>query len=163
MSATEHRDDRYSVLLGALGATLRITPADSDSGIAVVEHTLPPGALGAPIHRHSREDEISYVLDGELSVQQGEAVSTVGPGEFVVKNRNVWHTFWNAGTEPVRFLELIAPGAFASYFAEMAAVWDGGMPDAETMGELDAIADTYGVDSKPESIPELCQRHGLTF
>jgi quercetin dioxygenase-like cupin family protein len=150
-------------MLGNLGADLKITPDDSDSGIAVVEHTLAPGSLGAPMHRHSREDEISYVLEGEMCVQQGEEVSTVGAGEFVVKDRNVWHTFWNSGSDPVRFLEIIAPGDFANSFAEMAAVWEGGMPDEETMKRIDAIADEYGTESKPESIPELCQRHGLAF
>jgi uncharacterized cupin superfamily protein len=163
MSSKEQNDDKYSVTLGNLGADLKIAPDDSDSGIAVVEHTLAPGSLGAPMHRHSREDEISYVLEGEMSVQQGEEVSAVGAGEFVVKGRNVWHTFWNSGSEPVKFLEIIAPGDFATYFPEMAAVWEGGMPDEETMSQIDAIADKYGVEAKPESIPELCQRHGLAF
>jgi mannose-6-phosphate isomerase-like protein (cupin superfamily) len=150
-------------MLGNLGADLKITPDDSDSGIAVVEHTLAPHSLGAPLHRHSREDEISYVLDGEMSVQQGEEVSTVGAGEFVVKRRDVWHTFWNSGSEPVRFLEIIAPGDFAGYFEEMAEVWEGGMPDEETMRQIGEIGEKYGNESKPESIPELCQRHGLTL
>jgi quercetin dioxygenase-like cupin family protein len=150
-------------MLGTLGADLKIAPGDSDSGIAVVEHTLAPGSLGAPMHRHSREDETSYVLEGEMSVQQGEEVSAVGAGEFIVNGRNVWHTFWNSGPDPVRFLEIIAPGEFSNSFAEMAVVWEGGMPDDETMRQIDAIADKYGTESKPESIPELCQRHGLAF
>jgi quercetin dioxygenase-like cupin family protein len=150
-------------MLGALGAELKIAPGDSDSGIAVVEHTLAPDSLGAPMHRHSHEDEISYVLEGEMSVQQGEEVSTVSAGEFIVKERNVWHTFWNSGAEPVRFLEIIAPGDFANYFKEMAEVWDGGMPDEETMRRIGEIGEKYGNESKPESVPELCQRHGLSF
>jgi quercetin dioxygenase-like cupin family protein len=163
MASSNQISDKYSVTLGNLGADLKIAPDDSDSGIAVVEHTLAPRSLGAPMHRHSHEDEISYVLDGELTVQQGEEVSTVGAEEFVVKGRDVWHTFWNAGSEPVRFLEIIAPGEFADYFEEMADVWDGGMPDEETMRRIGEIGEKYGNESKPESIPELCQRHGLAF
>jgi uncharacterized cupin superfamily protein len=30
---------------------------------ALVEHLLPVKALAAPLHRHSREDEYSYVLE----------------------------------------------------------------------------------------------------
>jgi quercetin dioxygenase-like cupin family protein len=163
MASSNQISDKYSVTLGNLGADLKIAPDDSDSGIAVVEHTLAPRSLGAPMHRHSHEDEISYVLDGELTVQQGEEVWTVGAEEFVVKGRDVWHTFWNAGSEPVRFLEIIAPGEFADYFEEMADVWDGGMPDEETMRRIGEIGEKYGNESKPESIPELCQRHGLAF
>ena len=163
MSSNAQHIDKYNVTLGSLGADLRIASGDSEGGVAVVEHTLPPGSLGAPMHRHSREDEISYVLEGEMSVQQGEEVSTVGAGEFVVKGRNVWHTFWNSGSDPVRFLEIVAPGDFASYFEEMAAVWDGGTPDEETMRRIEEIGDEYGTESRPESIPELCQRHGLAF
>jgi quercetin dioxygenase-like cupin family protein len=163
MTSNSQVSDKYTVTLGTLGADLKIAPGDTDSGIAVVEHTLAPESLGAPLHRHSREDEISYVLEGEMSVQQGEEVSTVGAGEFIVKGRNVWHTFWNSGSEPVRFLELIAPGDFANYFEEMAEVWGGGMPDEETMRQISEIGDKYGNESKPESIPELCQRHGLSF
>jgi quercetin dioxygenase-like cupin family protein len=163
MTSNSQVSDKYTVTLGTLGADLKIAPGDTDSGIAVVEHTLAPESLGAPLHRHSREDEISYVLEGEMSVQQGEEVSTVGAGEFIVKGRNVWHTFWNSESEPVRFLELIAPGDFANYFEEMAEVWGGGMPDEETMRQISEIGDKYGNESKPESIPELCQRHGLSF
>ena len=32
-----------------------------------------------------------------------------GPGDLVFKPRAQWHTFWNAGDEPARILEIIAP------------------------------------------------------
>jgi hypothetical protein len=46
----------------------------SDSGglVAVVEHVLAPGALAAPVHQHSREDEYSVVLEGRLGVFQDD-------------------------------------------------------------------------------------------
>jgi len=84
--------------------------------------------LGAPLHRQSREDEISYVLEGELTVQQGDRRDTAGVGGTIVKPRGVFHTFWNAGVTPVRFLEVIAPGAFAQYFRELAPLLQGGAP-----------------------------------
>jgi quercetin dioxygenase-like cupin family protein len=80
----------------------RATPSLTD--VAIVEHTLPPGKLASPLHRHSREDEITYVLGGRMGVQEGDAVRTVEAGEFAVKERGVWHTFWNPGPEPLRFL-----------------------------------------------------------
>lgn len=163
MGTTPQDDTEYSVELGNLGAELRIASTDTDSGVAVVEHTLAPGKLGAPLHRHTREDEISYVLDGELSVQQGDDISSVGAGEFVVKGRDEWHTFWNAGSEPVRFLEIIAPGDMASYFPDVAGLMGDEMPDEATIGRILEIAGAYGIEMRPESIPELCERHDLSL
>jgi quercetin dioxygenase-like cupin family protein len=161
MSSVRRSDDKYSVTVSNLGADLRIAPDDSESGVSVVEHTLPPKTLGAPIHRHAREDEISYILEGELTVQADGEVSTVPAGEFVVKGRDTWHTFWNAGDEPMRFLELIAPGEFSGFFAEVAPLLAGGPPDEATLAEIDDVAARYELEVQWESIPELCERHGL--
>jgi uncharacterized cupin superfamily protein len=46
----------------------------------IVEHTLEAKSLGAPMHKHTREDEISYLLEGELSVIQNGQIIT--PGNF---------------------------------------------------------------------------------
>jgi uncharacterized cupin superfamily protein len=62
-----------------------------------------------PLHRPSREDEPSYVLEVEMTVLADDELTTVLAGESVVKDRNIWYTFWNAGDDPLRFLEIIAP------------------------------------------------------
>jgi mannose-6-phosphate isomerase-like protein (cupin superfamily) len=55
---------------------------------------------GGTLHRHTREDEYSYVLEGRMGALLGEEVLVAGPGDLVFKPRNQWHTFWNAGDEP---------------------------------------------------------------
>lgn len=65
-----------------------------------------PGLLGAPPHWHTREDELSYVLEGTLTVWREGAVTAAAPGAVIQKPRGEWHTFWNAGPVPVRFLEI---------------------------------------------------------
>lgn len=154
---------KYSVTInGHLGAELKVTPAENEGGVAVVEHTLPPGKLAAPLHRHGNEDEISYILRGEMGVREGDDVFTVEAGEFAVKERDVWHTFWNPGPEPLRFLEIITPGEFAAYFGELAALQpDDGSPDAETMARIEELGASYGFEADPDSVPELLERHGL--
>ncbi|WP_123536041.1 cupin domain-containing protein [Halosimplex salinum] len=164
MSETDDAD-RYAVeagLDGNLGAALRVAPADSESGVAVVEHTLPPETLAAPLHRHENEDEISYILEGRMGIQADDSVRTVTAGEFAVKERERWHTFWNPDTEPLRFLEIVAPGEFASYFEEMAAlVPEDGDLDAEVRREIAELNETYDLAVKPDSVPDLRERHGL--
>src|SRR5207249_687965 len=99
-----------------LGVILRVSSAESGGSVAVIEHTLEPGLISAPPHRHEREDETSYVLEGALTVQIGDEVATIGPGAIIVKPRGIFHTFWNSGTQPLRFLEIISPGGFEQYF-----------------------------------------------
>ena len=154
---------KYDVTInGHLGAKLKVAPDENEGGVAVVEHTLPPGKLAAPLHRHSNEDEISYILRGEMGVQEGDEVFTVEAGDFAVKERDVWHTFWNPGPEPLRFLEIITPGEFAAYFGELAALQpDDGEPGEETIARIRELGASYGFEADPDSVPELLERHGL--
>jgi len=123
---------------------------------ALVEHTLPPRALGSPLHRHTSEDEYSYVLEGRLGAQLGDDVVEAGPGELVQKPRRQEHAFWNAGDEPLRFLEIISPGRFAEYFRELAPVLAAGDQDG-----VQEIAARYELEIDFSTIPVLAERHGL--
>jgi len=49
-------------------------------GLTVIETTVPPGA-GAPMHVHAHEDEIFYVLDGEIVVRVRRGPPCDGGGE----------------------------------------------------------------------------------
>lgn len=125
-------------------------------GFALVEHTLPARALGSPLHRHASEDEHSYVLEGRLGAQLGADVVEAGPGELVRKPRGQEHAFWNAGDEPLRFLEIISPGAFAQYFRELAPVLAVGDQDG-----VQEIAARYELEIDFSTIPALAEHHGL--
>ena len=141
---------------GGLGVEWRIDGPDAGDRFTVVHHPIAPGALAAPLHRHHREDEYSYVLQGTLGALLGEDVVTAGPGTWVFKPREQWHTFWNAGDDPCYLIEVISPGGFENYFREVAASW----------GDLEAFArinDRYELDMDFDSVPELCERFGLTF
>jgi len=147
------------VEIGGFG-TVFLAGADATGGAyALVEHTLAPGLLGAPPHRHAREDELSYVLEGTLTVWRDGAVTEAGPGTVVRKPRGEWHTFWNAGLEPVRFLELISPPAFAGYFRELARlIPPHGAPDPAAIA---ALAGRYGLELDFAALGPLMARYRL--
>ncbi|TFC81352.1 cupin domain-containing protein [Cryobacterium cheniae] len=132
--------------------------ADSGGAIAVVEHLLAPRTLAAPIHRHSREDEYSLVLAGRLGVFEDGDEVVASPGDLVFKPRGRWHTFWNAGEEPLRVLELIVPGGIEQLFRQLAE--PGGEYDPAT---LPPLAAEYGGEVDFEATMPLMQRHGLVF
>jgi hypothetical protein len=112
------------------------------------------------VHRHSREDEYSYVLEGRLGALLGEDVVHAEPGDLVFKPRGQWHTFWNAADEPCRILEIISPGGFEHYFDEMAGLFASTGPDP---AEIAKLAARYGLEFDMERIPQLCAEHGLRF
>src|SRR6266571_8099109 len=62
---------------------------------ALVEHPMAPGVLGSPMHTHSREDQLSYVVYGTVQAQVGDQVVTAGPRKLIWKPRGVPHACWN--------------------------------------------------------------------
>ena len=92
--------DGESVTLQTLGVRFMIPGADTGTRFSLVEHPMPPRGLAAPLHRHNREDEYSFVLEGRMGALLGDDVVEAGPGDLVYKPRGQWHTFWNAGDEP---------------------------------------------------------------
>jgi|SRR5579862_493986 len=150
--------DGEEVFLGSIGARFLIGGAEAGDRFAFLEHPMSPRALAAPLHRHSREDEYSFVLQGRMGALLGDELVEAGPGELVFKPRHQWHTFWNAGDEPCRILEIISPAGFEQYFRDLDAL--GGSRKA-TRDQLGELAQRYAFESRPETIPELLQRFGL--
>lgn len=151
-----------SVLIGGMFGVITKVSADvTPSGVAIVEHTLPPGQLGAAPHKHSREDEFSFILEGELTVEQLGQTVTVGPGSYVAKPRDILHAFWNAGAEPVRFVEIIAPGYFVAYFYDLDELLKSGQVSPENPGAIIALAAKYGVEMDFSRIPEIVEKYDL--
>jgi len=160
-TATRHvlgpaEGERVNLL--ALGVRFMIDGETTDGAFSLVEHPLPPRALGAPLHTHRHEDEYSYVLEGRIGVQLGDEVLEAGPGELVFKPRGVPHAFWNAGDEPARLLELISPAGFENYFRDLAPLLAAPERDEAALGE---VVGRYGLDIDFDTIPVLAEQHGL--
>jgi quercetin dioxygenase-like cupin family protein len=136
-----------------------IDSRDTEGRFALIEHRIPPRTLAAPVHTHEREDEYSYVLSGRMGAQIGDEVVEAGPGELVVKPRGIPHAFWNATDEETVLLELISPGDFGEYFADLAPYLNAeGPPDFEALA---AIQQRYALSMDFDSIGPLVEAHGL--
>jgi mannose-6-phosphate isomerase-like protein (cupin superfamily) len=153
--------DGKSGNLGSIGVRFMIDTEETPAGgFSLVEHPMPARRLAAPLHRHTREDEFSYVLRGRMGALLGDDVVYAEAGDLVHKPRNQWHTFWNAGDEPCSILEIIAPGGFEHFFDEIVDASLAGPPDLEW---LTATCARYGLEMDPGSVPGLCERFGVTF
>ena len=147
------------IFFRALGTTYKVLSKAVNGSAAIVEHTLEAKSIGAPMHKHTYEDEISYVLQGELSVIQDGKIQSAKPGEYIIKPRGIFHTFWNATDERIRFVEVITPGNFEYYFAELSPFLEDGKPP-----QMDKVRETgikYGLVVDPTAAEEIIKKYGL--
>ena len=140
----------------SIGARFMAWTEETGGGLSVVEHPIAPRTLCAPWHMHTREDEYSYVIEGRMGALLGDDVVYAEVGDFVFKPRDQWHTFWNAGDEPCRILEVIAPGGFEHAFREMGELMRA--PEPEEMADLSR---RYGIQFDPEETVRILERFDL--
>ena len=152
--------DGKAGFLGTIGVRFMLDGADAGDRFSVVEHPMSARALAAPLHRHTREDEYSYVLEGRVGALLGETVVVGGPGDLIFKPRDQWHTFWNAGEEPARLLEIISPAGFERFFAELVDL--GGVTEVEPRTLADLCA-RYELEMEFDSVPGLIERFEVRF
>jgi quercetin dioxygenase-like cupin family protein len=76
--------------------------------LAVFELTTRAGEE-PPVHTHATEDEIFYVLDGELAFRCGEDRFHAATGAFVFLPRGIPHGYQITGTDPVKLLVITTP------------------------------------------------------
>jgi quercetin dioxygenase-like cupin family protein len=148
--------------LARLGTVHKVPGSVTSGQVAIVEHTLHPRALAAPLHRHSREDELSIVLTGRMGALLGQEVVEAEAGAYVWKPRDQWHTFWNASaTDELRFIELLIPAGFEGYFERLSPMLrEAGGPKPDIIAALTA---EYGMEFDFEGVPTLLERFALTF
>jgi mannose-6-phosphate isomerase-like protein (cupin superfamily) len=122
-----------------MGALMQFKATSEETGNAfwLAEQTSNQG-YASPVHLHTREDETFYVLDGEMLFRCGDEELTAGPGTTVLLPQGVPHGFFNPGEEPVRMLNLMAPGGGEGYFRDTGRPAEGeGLPPA---GPIDPAA-----------------------
>ena len=68
-----------------------------------------PGRPIAGLHLHRSDDEAWFVLSGTLGFQVDDERRRVPAGESILVTRGVRHSFWNATSEPARYLLVMTP------------------------------------------------------
>ena len=119
----------------------KIKSKDTNGVFSVMEFVTPPGK-GVSLHVHEREDELVYLLDGEIEVTLGDQKMKAIPGVMALLPRGIPHGFTNIGNKPSRLLDTILPGLFDNYFVELAALFAAGDPSEE---QIDALSRKYRI------------------
>jgi quercetin dioxygenase-like cupin family protein len=142
---------------GPIGTSIKI-PTDATGGLlSVCEMPVAPGFM-VPPHTHRDTDEWSYVLEGRIGARIGDDEFTAVTGSWILKPRGTMHTFWNAGPEPARIIELLTPGRFERFFRQMT---DLASRDELTDDVMGALAEEYGTTVSMDWVEDLVARYGV--
>jgi uncharacterized cupin superfamily protein len=103
----------------------------------------PPGS-GIPPHVHTIEDELVYILEGELEVMIGGDTFKASAGDCLNFVRTVPHAYTITGSTNAKTLWYVSPGkSFEDFFGELSK-FPPGPPDIEMLNSL-------------------CEKHGMKF
>lgn len=113
----------------------RAKSGETDGVFSVVELVSEPGT-GVSLHVHDNEDELVYIVEGEIEVTLGDQSMKASKGVMALLPRGIPHGYTNVGDTPSRVLDVILPGKFDNYFVELHNLYLEGEPNPEKVEEL---------------------------
>src|SRR5689334_4566583 len=99
--------------------TFLMQSKDTNGSFGLFEGLEKPGAEPPP-HMHSREDELHYVLEGEIEAYVGKEAFWVGTGECVFLPRLLPHAYLIRSPR-CRKIILTLPAGLEDYFRAMSS------------------------------------------
>lgn len=122
---------------------VKLAGADTGNAVSVIHFTVPKLA-GPPLHRHAREDEWFYVLDGQITWEiDGQRFNgTAGASAFAP--RGTAHVFQNFHDATAHILVMVTPAGLDQFFKDVTALNKGlSQPDFARVGQL---MQSYGME-----------------
>lgn len=112
------------------GSSIELKVESSQSGgeYGTILWTLRAGEE-PPLHTHTREDELLYVVQGKLIARVGDARVEVGPGAYAALPRDVPHTVEVIGDQAILLVSFV-PGGLERFLVPL----DGEKPDPAAFG-----------------------------
>lgn len=133
--------------------TFLATGEETAGQLALIEAVAKKGN-GPPRHIHYREDELFYVLEGEVTIFVGDETIKATVGTSVFLPRGIPHSF-NIESEQARTLILLTPAGFENWFTEfgepaqsltLPPMTEPSYADVERMIE---VGERYGIEFLP--------------
>jgi len=137
-----------------------LSAVDSGGALGMALVTQPPGTA-TPLHRHTREAEAFFLLDGSMTYRAGDQTFHLSTGDFIWLPAGLPHAFRVTGSTPVRFMGLTAPGDLMALYDEVGIpATERRLPgvDGRTMSEEIArwneVGPRYGLQVVGPPLPE---------
>jgi quercetin dioxygenase-like cupin family protein len=146
-----HRKADEGDAVWAMGSLfeMKLRAAESGGELSIMLVTQPPG-IATPLHVHSNESEVFFLLDGEMTYDAGGTVHELTAGSTMWLPKGVPHRFRVHGTTPARFLGLAVPGGIDEMYDFV------GRPAAERR-----IPDEYPPEEEIGRWVEIGPRRGM--
>ncbi len=144
-----------NISLWVLGSvyTVKISGDETQGRYSIWEIEVPLNN-GPPLHKHSKEDEAYYILEGDFSFLYGDKEIKADKGRFVYVPRGGFHTYRNVGRSYGKLLLIITPPQFEKFFEEIGiAIEDKSsfhppFITSATIENIAKISAKYGVEIK---------------
>lgn len=145
----QRRSNRFYFDVG-LGSVC-LSGTDTGGAYCLLEVSLAPG-MAVPRHTHTREDEVYFVLAGELEVTIEENTFVLQPGDTLLAPRNIPHELRNSGSATNHYLLVFSPSGFEEFIMATAVP----APD-------NAVAPTKPLAVAVRNVHELAADYGILF
>lgn len=128
-------------------ATIKARSEQTSGAFGLIEMQVAVGH-GPPLHIHHTEDEVLWVLEGQLTVRCGDETFSAGPGSYVFTPRGVPHTFRLEGDTPARLLVMIVPGGEGFFIESGRPAEAEGLPEPAPpdLAHMKAVAAKYELE-----------------
>lgn len=143
------RAKRYYFDVG-LGSVC-LSGKDTGGAYCLLEVSLAPG-MAVPCHTHTREDEVYFVLAGDLEATVGEETFVLHPGDTLLAPRDIPHQLRNSGNTTNHYLLVFSPSGFEEFIMATAV----SAPD-------NAVAPTEPPAIAVRNVHELAASYGIIF
>jgi quercetin dioxygenase-like cupin family protein len=110
--------DEETLVFGPVTVVVRVTAEQTAGALSVMEEV--PPMVDTPLHVHSREDELFYILDGEHIVTLGDEEHRLGPGDTLFAPRGIPHAQRRVEPGVGHEMLVFSPGGFEQFFRELA-------------------------------------------
>jgi quercetin dioxygenase-like cupin family protein len=137
-----------------------LSSAESGNALGMALVTQPPGTA-TPLHRHTREAEAFFLLEGSMTYRAGDETFHLSTGDFIWLPSGLPHAFRVTGATPVRFLGLTAPGGLMGLYdevgipaAERRLPGVDGLPMSEEIARWNEVGPRYGLQVVGPPLPE---------
>jgi len=128
-----------------------LSGTDTGEAYCLLEVSLAP-AMGVPRHTHTREDEVYFVLAGELEATVGDKTFVLQPGDTLLAPRDIPHELCNPGNVENHYLLVFSPSGFEEFILATAVP----APDH-------AVAPTEPPAVAVENVHRLAASFGIIF
>ena len=90
---------------------IHVPAGDGSTDVSVMEHIMPQG-FSPPLHIHHSEDEVFFMLAGEVRFQVGDQEIMIRPGDTLMAPKGIPHSFVVTSRENAHWLVMTRNGDF---------------------------------------------------